>query len=605
MKPFFYSFSIVLFLAVSSCNNKMSEHRLAENKHIADSVEAAKPKFIRHYPDFNLQTLKDSLKTCAQTDSALFAYFSASGFTPFWIKDTLDVESLQTLSSLFANVDQHGLPNELFPGWEMVSSITDSVNNGAYIGKPESLYHNLAVLNKLTFRLMSNFITGMTYGFLNPDYLFFKNYSILIQKPDSAFYEELHSGLRNDPLATLINSQPESPIYLRMQQEFRFLDSLKGENFAIIKEKGSNLNYKKGDKSLNISHIAQRLKKTGEYNPVVDTLLTDSLYRTLDDEILAAVNRFRIRMSYPEENEIGKAGIDALNRPINYYIDRLRANMERYRWKRVKECNKKNIEVNIAAFKLVATENDSLPLVMNVCVGKPTNKTPVLQSDLNYINLNPKWNVPHSIAKNETLVMQKRDTSYLRKHNMRVYNRDNIEIDPSTLDWNNIKPSSFGYMIKQDAGDFNSLGRIKFMFTNSFSVYMHDTPSKRFFSYRNRAVSHGCVRVQKPLELAFFCLSPISDEYKDRLRYSMDKKVETAEGIKLLKDDRLKKLNDIIPLNNQNISLFIDYYTVYMLPNDTILYYADDVYQYDKVILDALRGIKPVHPAKEKNRKGV
>lgn len=603
MKFIFTFFSVALLLALNGCDNILKGR--GEKKHSGIFSEADKPLFIKQYPDFDLQILKDSLKSSTQSDSILHTYFSSSDFAPLWIKDTLDVKSLQSLSSVFAKVEEHGLPNEFFKDWKRIGIITDAINDGDYIGKSDSLYHNLTVLNKITVRLISKYVAGMTYGFLDPKSLFFDDYAICIQKPDSTFYDTLHADLREDPLAAVINAQPRNPVYLRMQHEYRVLDSIKDIELPAIKEKGTNLNYKIGDKSRNITLIAQRLMMTGEYSPVADSLINDSLHMVLDDDLLEAVNRFRQKMSYPTEKEIGKNGIDALNRPIRYYMDRLKANMERYRWRRSKNTHNKNIEVNVASFRLVATQKDSLPLYMNVCVGLPSNKTPLLQADLSYINLNPKWNVPHSIAKNETVVMQKRDTSYLRRHNMRLYGRDNKEIDRSTIDWKNVNPASFRYMIKQDSGDSNSLGRIKFMFNNAFSVYLHDTPSKRFFLYKNRAVSHGCVRVQKPIDLAFFCLSPVSDQYKDQLLYSINKNVQTSQSKKLLSDGRLKKLNDILPLNNQGISLFIDYCTVYMLPNEDNLYYADDVYGYDKIILDALKGIKPVRPFKENERKGV
>lgn len=591
-------FILTLFIATWGCSNKKLERDRADKKRIADSREASIPLFMKLYPEFDLQILRDSIKIRTQRDSLLHSFFSKSAFTPLWIKDTLDTGSLKRLSKIFENIDEHGLPKDYFKGWENITSIVDSIYGGAYRKNADSLYLNLAALNETTTRLMLQFVTGMTFGFVNPDSLFFDNYTIKTKRPDSLFYEKVFTDLNTNPLNTIIASQPSEPIYKRMQQEYRLLDSIRHIEFKSIKIKGTNQNYKTGDKSLNISHIANRLMITGEYIPPLDSLNADSLHQVFDDELLEAVNRFRVRMSYPEEKEIGKTAVDALNRPFDYYIDQLRANMERYRWQRVKERHNKHIEVNIASFKLVATEKDSLPLVMNVCVGKPIHKTPMLQSDLSYINLNPKWNIPRSIVKNETLVMQKRDTAYLRKHNMRLY-KDNEEVDPASIDWKNVKSSTFGYLIRQDPGDYNSLGRIKFMFSNSFSVYLHDTPSKRFFNYKNRAVSHGCVRVQMPVELAFFCLSPISDEYKDRLRYSMDKTVETKEGRKLLRENKLAKLNDIVTLKNQNISLFLDYHTVYMIPNDDTLYYADDAYGYDSIILDALKGIMPEKPQKK------
>ncbi len=588
---------ILIFLILSGfsgCDNKKREE---EKKRIADSIEALIPKFTKQYPDFDLAKLQNAIKLRIETDTVLLPYYQKTGFNSVWLKDTLNVGSLRDFATTLGKVEEHGLPAGYFPNIDYIVTITDSVDNGGFIGNIDSLYYELAYLDKVTSHILIDYITGMKYGFLHPDSLFFDDYTIKIARPDSLFYEELFTDISKDPIVAIRNSHPSDSIYLRMQDEYRLLDSLKNIEFKAVKEKGKNLNYKEGDKDANISAIAQRLMITGEFVP--DTLSTDSLHRILDEHILAAVNSFRNKMSYPEDKEVGGLTVTALNRPFSYYQDRLRANMERYRWQRVKQRHDKNIEVNIAAFKLYATETDSVPLIMNVCVGKPIHKTPMIQSDLSYINLNPKWNIPRSIIRNETVVLQKRDTSYITRNKMRIY-KGGEEIDPSTIDWKKVNPATFNYLIRQDPGNFNSLGRIKFMFNNSFSVYLHDTPSKRYFTVKNRAVSHGCVRVQKPVDLAFYCTSPASDVYKDRLRHSIDQRPVTKEGKKLLNEGKLEKLNDIINLKNK-ISLFIDYYTVYMQPNDDILYYADDVYGYDDVILKALSGIKPEKPKKKKD----
>jgi murein L,D-transpeptidase YcbB/YkuD len=237
---------------------------------------------------------------------------------------------------------------------------------------------------------------------------------------------------------------------------------------------------------------------------------------------------------------------------------------------------------------LFACQKDSLPLIMRVCTGSVTNKTPLLESDISYLNLNPIWNVPTSIAQKEVAVLQKKDPAYIGRNNMKLY-KGGKEVDVDSINWKEVNPSKFTYTIRQNSGERNALGLIKFMFNNAFSVYLHDTPSKAAFNRKNRAVSHGCVRVQKPFDLAFFCMSATSDNaYKDRLYYSIDKSPVSNEGKKLARENKLKKLPDILNPKSK-ISLSIDYYTAYMYPDDNdTLYYADDVYDYDNIILNAL-----------------
>jgi murein L,D-transpeptidase YcbB/YkuD len=237
---------------------------------------------------------------------------------------------------------------------------------------------------------------------------------------------------------------------------------------------------------------------------------------------------------------------------------------------------------------LFAVKKDSLPLAMRVCVGAVTNKTPLLESYISYLNLNPVWNVPASIAQGEVAMLQKKNPDYMQERGMKMY-QGGKEVDISSIDWEEVDPARFPYIIRQSPGGGNSLGLIKFMFDNAFSVYLHDTPSKSAFNRKDRAVSHGCVRLQRPFELAFFCLNTTSDNiYKDRLYYSINKPLVSDEGKKLAKENKLKKLPDIIHPNGK-ISLSIDYYTAYMYPGvENTLYYADDTYGYDNLILNEL-----------------
>jgi murein L,D-transpeptidase YcbB/YkuD len=272
---------------------------------------------------------------------------------------------------------------------------------------------------------------------------------------------------------------------------------------------------------------------------------------------------------------------------IAYHYKTIQANLERYRWKRTTPASDKYIYVNVAAFNLLAVEPGSTPLMMNVCVGKGfTNQTPLLESEVYYMNLNPKWNVPASIIEKEVYWAVRKDSTYLQKQRMKIL-KGTEEIDPATIDWEKINPQHFPYLIVQDSGNANSLGRIKFMFNNPFSVYLHDTPLKKRFSHKDRAVSHGCVRVQKPMDLAYFCLSTKDSVFFDRLRATIELPPVSKEGKKLQKQAQLEPLkNDLVHLTTK-VPLTIDYRTVYTLP-DGQTYFAEDVYGFDEKIRKAL-----------------
>lgn len=565
-------------IAIASASCKKGPSTVGDS----DKKKVALSKFAQNYPDFNPEVLNDLLKSQAMNDSLLQPFYASEEYKPVWAHDTLDTKNLYKFFEILEDVEAHGLPSHLF-SYAHIKAVTDSVDSGLYQNL-DTLYSKICFIEEASTKSALKYITGMKYGFLNPRSLYAKDYDIVISKPDSTFYKGMYDSIKDDALTAVINSQPTDSVYLNLQKEYRLF--AKADTSAYKKITAGNATYKLGDRNKHISEIAERLMYTGEYTP--DSISADTLHHRLDDKLLAAINTFRKRNSYPEEKEVGKITIDALNRPVSYYKNKIRANMERYRWQQPKAKRKKHIEVNVAPAMLVATQTDSLPLMMRVCVGTRINKTPLLQSDISYLNLNPVWNIPTSIAQKEVAVLQKKDPTYMQRRNMRLY-KGGKEVDASTIDWSTVNPSSFSYTIRQDPGYGNSLGLIKFMFKNSHSVYLHDTPSKSAFNRKNRAVSHGCVRVQKPFDLAFFCVSPSTDLYKDQLLYTAKQNPVTDKGKKMMKENTLKKISDIINMaENNKISLSIDYYTAYMYPNDNLLYYADDIYGYDDVILQAL-----------------
>lgn len=570
---------LLCILLIVSCKQK-EPAKLSESS----KKEVILSKFAKNYPDYSPKRLREVIHDIIQKDSLLLPFYTENEYFPVWAHDTLDTQRLQNLIAILNKSKDHGLSPDYF-ATSQIQSLTDSIDSGLYKNDLEYLYVKMADLELLSTRMAVKYVTGMSYGFTDPKKLFKKDYDISVFTPDSTFYTELYKGLRENPLSIVENSHPADPLYQILIDEYLDLEhKLQDSEFKTINGAST---YKVGDKNKHISEIAHRLMLTGEYKPDTDSIYSDSLHQILDKRLLAAVNTFRRKNSYPEENEVGKLTIDALNRPLNYYQTKLRANMERYRWRRTKAKHNKHIEVNVASAMLYANQKDSLPLIMKICVGSMSNKTPLLQSDISYLNLNPIWNVPTSIARNEVAVRQKKDPTYIKRNNMKLY-KGGKEVDLTSVDWSEVDPSKFSYSIKQDPGTGNSLGLIKFMFNNAFSVYLHDTPSKSRFNLKNRAISHGCVRLQKPFDLAFFCMSMASNDlYKDRLYYSINMPPLSAEGKKLLQENKLKKLPNILNPEDK-ISLFIDYYTAYTYPNDDMLYYADDTYGYDQIILDAL-----------------
>ena len=574
MKHLYIYLSLFFFLSLVACGkNKSSEP--------AVPVLPQKTEMERFYPDFEESIISDSLKHTLSDVTHIGLFYKKNQYPVIWVKDIYNDSRLDTLLSCISQSADHGLSPELFD-WTEIESLRDSLKNNSYKDK-SSIYQSFSRLEYLCSKAYIDYVTGMRYGFTNPKELFPDDYFINVALPDSVYYADLYVSLKEKPIDFLQASHPSGEYYLKLQ-------SLLKEYIAISDSSFIEVPFKKGKKSLVLNqsdtilpHIARRLMITGE---LPRTEYADSLYSTLNEDLLAAINLFRVHNSYPEANELGEGTVNSLNRPFSYYYKTAQANLERARWQTAS--HEKSIRVNVAAFILQAIEPGQEPVKMNVCVGiAVTNQTPLLESEISYMNLNPKWNVPESIIEKEIYWHVLKDSSYLRKNQMKVLTKKGEEVDPSTIDWKSLNAKRVPYLIRQESGNANSLGRIKFMFNNPFSVYLHDTPSKSRFLARNRSVSHGCVRVQNPMDLAFFCLAEKDSLYFDRIRHSIDLRPLSEAGQKALKQGNLKKVNDIVSLNKK-VPVIIDYATIYLLASDKKLYFADDVYFFDSKILEAL-----------------
>ena len=288
-----------------------------------------------------------------------------------------------------------------------------------------------------------------------------------------------------------------------------------------------------------------------------------------DSTLLKEVVYFQKQHGLDDDGVIGKQTVELLNLTPQQRIDKLKANLERLRWL-PNDVGDYVVEVNIAAFKLYLKENGKLIHECKVMTGKPYHKTPIFKDEMEYIDFNPTWTVPYSIATKETLPrLKKEGAAYLDRNNMELLNSSGKAINAHNVDFNSLSVGNFPYVIRQKPGPGNALGVVKFMFPNQYSVYLHDTQSKALFSRSSRAFSHGCIRVENPLELAEILL----DDKKRWDRDKIDKVVDSRKTTTV----NLKKDVDVMLL----------YYTAGLFPDGT-LFYLPDVYKRDQTILELL-----------------
>lgn len=226
---------------------------------------------------------------------------------------------------------------------------------------------------------------------------------------------------------------------------------------------------------------------------------------TFDDELFDRVNRLQASHGLDVDGVVGPATLAAVNVTAAERIRLIRVNLERMRWY-LHDLDPTYLFVNLAGYEAYYLRDGKLVWSSPVIIGKPYRATPVFRSEMTYLVLNPTWTVPPTILAQDILPAQRRNPAYLDRKGIRVIDRNGRVVPSSKVDWASARPGHFPYQLVQRPGPENALGRVKFMFPNSYSVYLHDTPARELFAKSERAFSSGCIRVAKPFELVALLL---------------------------------------------------------------------------------------------------
>jgi len=281
---------------------------------------------------------------------------------------------------------------------------------------------------------------------------------------------------------------------------------------------------------------------------------------TYDPALRDAVQRFQRESYLNADGVVGAGTVRELNIPIAQRIGQLRANLERVRWFLRKE-REQVLIVDLAGYRVLYMKGDDVVWRSRVQIGRAVRQTPIFQSALSHITLNPTWTVPPTILREDSLPAIRRDPGYLKRNRIRVFAADGRELSPASVNW--ARPGNI--TLRQDAGDGNSLGRMVIRFPNDYAIYLHDTPHKSHFGDSQRAFSSGCIRVENIVELGRLLLGWNQED--------MDKAL--AEG-------KTRNVNLA-----QRVPILIAYWTV-DIGQDGYVSFKPDVYGQDALILKAL-----------------
>ena len=289
--------------------------------------------------------------------------------------------------------------------------------------------------------------------------------------------------------------------------------------------------------------------------------------RYYDPDLVDEVKKFQGQHSLKVDGIIGTETRLAMNVSAKQRIQQIKLNLDRLRWL-PKDLGHRYIMVNIPDFSLTAIDQDQNKLKMRVIVGKRKRPTPSMSGQISHLVFNPYWNVPRKLARLDLLPKQQQNSNYFYLQDIRVYKSEHgekVEVDPFFINWQEISARHFPYSLRQDPGETNALGKMKFFMPNPWDIYLHDTPNKGLFSDASRNFSSGCIRLEDPAALAHFSLA------ENPQHFSIDEAIASGK-------------NQWLKLSHP-INVYTTYFTAWANENGFI--FAPDSYKRD--LIDAKR----------------
>lgn len=485
-----------------------------------------------------------------EIDTLLYASFKSQSLLDFY--DSHDNQTVwqseknrKTILQTIQNCETEGLN----PADYNISKLLELEKNFTELDDEEQVNYDLL----LTYNFQK-YLTHLHNGKLNPRELY-NDWDLKIHALDTKSI--LNNALAKDSLASEIEKcQPKALTYHKLIKSLQLLNEFpEAQTDSIISTKDKiNL----GETDSAIINVKKRLL----YWKDLDT--TDSITAIYDKKTFEAVKKFQTRHGLISDGIIGKSTIAALNFTKEERKHQIIANLERWRWYS-KSFAENYILINIPNYSLNVVENQNITMSKRIVVGKIKRKTPVLTSMLQTIVFNPTWTVPPTILKEDLIPELILDRNALKKKGIGIYDSKNNEIEPQK--WDSSRPRGYRYV--QKPGYYNALGVVKINFPNKYSVYLHDTNHRNLFERNNRSLSSGCVRIEKPLELAQLLLNNPKKYSKEKI----DSIVTTKETLFLGLQKRY--------------AIYQWYWTAWSENNELI--FRDDIYDLDTDLYMQLR----------------
>lgn len=602
---------IFLVFCFLSCNHVV-EHSEAETGDILDNadmvaVQTSIQNVFHQITDSG--TLDGSILNFSDT---LKLIFSETKSIKKWMQQLLKDEDalMLKIQEMATNAAFHGLQTEFYHDKKLMafyrrihSKSWDTVGKIPY----DSLAMALIYSADAAMGLYHDFNTGRVHS----------DYTGSIDKLPQRTIPSVRAFLGSDSVKIkLIHSIPEFREYTVLQKEYHRLytstDTM--EMPELYYTKSIKVGDSIGPYKMNL--LCRKLRLQG-YLLIPDSTIAKR--RVLNGDVAEALAEFQMANGIDYKATLDKQTVALLNVGRNLLLLKLAANLER--WRILGPANESSkIWVNIAENRLYAYKQDTLKLRMIICSGKSRDKayydklaaseedsdivppdnleTPLMKAKLTHFVANPTWHVPRSIMTKEMLPQVSKNPAWFADHNYKLLDRDGMEINPFSVNWKKVTRENWRFRVEQMPGEGNALGVVVIHFPNRYSIFMHDTPSKFAFSYSNRHVSHGCIRMEKPMEMVDFITSfheknnyddvliamglpPERDEKKVK-KYEEDMK-DTAKAVKY----KLKP-NYYFRADSQ-LAVYIVYFTCGISENGKMQYFNDGYNRDQKLMQEMMK----------------
>ncbi len=414
------------------------------------------------------------------------SFYAARDYSLLWFSGNKPTPGMTALRRYMDRADEHGL--DPAPYAQHLSPQA--------AGDPQ----RLAEADVEFSRTIARFVTHLSSGRIRPADVS----SIITLEPEIPPVGDVLNSLAEavDMEAALARYEPPHQQYAALKAKLSELYSSPADDRIVIAE-GTLL--KPGETDERAPQLRMRLRTILEEGVAADVY---------DDRLVEAVIAFQEKSGLNGDGILGPRTLTALNgHSREDDIAAIIANMERWRWM-PRDLGAFHVTVNVPEFMVRVVDDGAVVHETRVVVGTAKNRTPTFSHVMDHVIVNPYWNVPASIVAEEMLPEARRNRGYFPRGGYEVFARVRgryRQINPYWVDWYRVSPRAI--QVRQVPGDFNALGRIKFMFPNQHSVYLHDTPSKKLFQRDQRAFSHGCVRVENPLAFADAILPVTAPEW--------------------------------------------------------------------------------------------